>query len=155
MSVYDNLIKLGLELPPAPNPVAAYLPYQKTGNLVIISGQIPIADGQLLCIGTVPDQVPPDKAVAAARLCGLNMLAVLQEACEGDLNRVTQVVRLGIFVASQTGFTAQPTIANAVSELMVSVFGETRGRHARAAVGSVALPLGAPVEVEGMFEIKS
>ncbi len=153
MSVYENLDKLGLELPPAPKPVATYLSYRKTGNLVVISGQIPIADGQLLCTGTVPDQVPPDKAVAAARLCGLNMLAVLQEACGGDLNRVTQVVRLGIYVASQPGFTAQPTIANGISELMVSVFGEAKGRHARAAVGSVSLPLGAPVEVEGMFEI--
>lgn len=154
MSVYANLENLGLELPPAPKPVAAYLPYRITGNLVFISGQLPVVDGQLLCAGTVPDRVPPDKAAAAARLCGLNLLAVLQDACDGDLNRVTQVVRLGIYVASQPDFTNQPVVANGVSELMVSVFGEVVGGHARAAVGSVSLPLGSPVEVEGMFEIR-
>ncbi len=153
MSVYENLEKLGLELPTAPKPVADYVPFCRTGNLVVISGQIPIAGGQLLCTGTVPDQVPPDKAIAAARLCGLNLLAVLENACGGDLNRVRRVVRLGVYVASLAEFTDQPLIGNGASELMVSVFGKEIGRHARAAVGSTSLPLGAPVEIEGMFEI--
>jgi len=153
MSVYDRLRDLGLELPEPPKPVASYVPFVKTGNLVFISGQIPIAAGQLLCVGTVPETVPPDKATAAARLCALNMLAVLQDAAGGDLNTVKQVVRLGIYVASHPEFTDQPKVANGASDLMVSVFGEEIGKHARAAVGSVSLPLGVPVEVEGLFEL--
>jgi len=154
MNVYDRLEELGLELPDAPNPVASYVPFVRTGNLVFISGQVPIADGKPVATGTVPVQVAPEKAIAAARLCGLNMLAVLQNATEGDLNRVKRVVRLGVFVACAPEYADQPKIANGVSDLMVNVFGEERGRHARAAVGSVALPLGVPVEVEGLFEIE-
>jgi len=153
MSVYERLEEMGLELPAAPTPVASYVPFVKTGNLVFISGQIPIAGGQLLATGTVPDRVPPDKAAAAAKLCALNMLAVLEEAAGGDLNRVSRVVRLGVFVASHPEFTDQPKIANGASDLMVHVFGEEVGKHARAAVGSVSLPLGVPVEIEGLFEL--
>lgn len=151
MSVYERLSTLGLELPPAPTPVAAYVPYVRTGNLVFISGQIPIAQGKLICAGPTPTEVPPDKAKAAARMCALNLLAVLHGAT-GDLDRVRRVVRLGVFVASTAEFTGQPGVANGASELMVDVFGES-GRHARAAVGTNVLPLGATVEVEGLFEI--
>ncbi len=152
-SVYDRLDELGLELPEAPMPVAAYVPFVRTGNLIFISGQIPIAGGQILCKGTVPDLVPPDKAIVAARMCGLNLLAVLERAAGGDLDSVTRVVRLGVFVASQPEFEGQPAIANGASELMVSVFGDEIGKHARAAVGSIALPLGVTVEVDGIFEV--
>lgn len=154
MSVYERLESLGLELPTAPKPVAAYVPWVRSGSLVFISGQIPIVEGQILCSGTVPVQVMPDKAQAAARMCALNLLAVLHDATDGDLNRVSRVVRLGVFVASEPGYTDQPQVANGASQLMVDVFGDA-GRHARAAVGCIALPLGVPVEVEGVFEIRS
>lgn len=154
MSVYDRLNELGLELPTPPRPVAAYVPWVRSGNLVVISGQLPMLDGKLACAGSVPTDVSPDKAKSAARMCGLNLLAVLQDAAEGDLNNVARVVRLGVFVQSAAGWNDQPLVANGVSELMVDVFGDA-GRHARAAVGSIGLPLGAAVEVEGMFELKS
>jgi len=155
MSVYKRLEELGLELPEVPKPVAAYVPWVRAGSLVVISGQLPIVAGQLLCAGRVPDEVPPDKAAAAARMCALNMLAVLNEATGADLNRVTQVVRLGVFVTSAIDFYNQPVVANGASELMVDVFGEKIGRHARAAVGSISLPLGTTVEVDGIFEVKT
>lgn len=151
MSIAKRLAELGLELPQAPAPVAAYVPYVRTGNLIFISGQIPMAQGKLICAGPTPTEVPPDKAKAAARMCALNLLAVLNSAT-GDLDRVTRVVRLGVFVASTPEFTGQPGVANGASELMVEVFGEA-GRHARAAVGTNVLPLGATVEVEGVFEV--
>lgn len=154
-TVYKRLEELGLRLPTAPKPVAAYVPWVRTGNLIFVSGQIPMVDGKLLCAGTVPNEVPPDKAEAAARACAMNLLAVLNDATEENLDAVTRVVRLGVFVASASGFTQQPKVANGASELMVSVFGERIGRHARAAVGSIALPLGAPVEVEGLFEVRA
>lgn len=153
MSVYERLNELGLELPPAPKPVAAYIPWVRSGNLVFISGQLPTLQGKLVCAGAVPGEVAPDKAKAAARLCGLNLLAVLQDAAGGDLNRVARVVRLGVFVQSSPGWSEQPGVANGASELMVEIFGDA-GRHARAAVGSIGLPLGAPVEVEGVFELR-
>lgn len=153
MSVYQRLEELGLELPEAPKPVASYVPWVRTGSLVFISGQLPLMDGKLLCAGRVPDEVPPDKAAAAARMCALNLLAVLHAATDGQMDRVRRVVRLGVFVASAPEFFQQPAVANGASDLMVSVFGNEVGRHARAAVGSIALPLGAPVEVEGLFEV--
>ncbi len=154
MSVYKRLAELGLELPPAPKPVAAYIPWVRTGNLVYTSGQVPLVNGKALCVGVVPTEVPPDKAQAAARLCALNMLAVLHAATDEDLDRVTRVVRLGVFVASSPEFGGQPQVANGASELMVAVFGEAIGRHARSAVGCSSLPLNVPVELEGVFEIR-
>ena len=154
MSVYARLEELGLELPPAPKPVAAYVPWVRSGNLVFISGQLPMLGGKLVCAGAVPTEVAPDKAKAAARMCALNLLAVLQDAAGGDLNNVARVVRLGVFVQSAPGWGEQPGVANGASELMVDLFGDA-GRHARAAVGSIGLPLGAPVEVEGTFELKA
>lgn len=154
MSVYTRLEELGLQLPTAPAPVAAYVPWTRAGSLIFVSGQIPVHDGKLICAGSAPDEVPPDKAKAAARMCGLNLLAVLHAATNENLDAVRRVVRLGVFVASNPGFTEQPSVANGASELMVEVFGAAIGRHARAAVGSVALPLGATVEVEGTFEVE-
>ena len=154
MSVYTRLADLGLELPPAPKPVAAYIPWVRSGNLIFTSGQVPLVDGKPLCIGVVPTEVPPDKAQAAARLCALNMLAVLHAATDENLDRVTRVVRLGVFVSSAAGFGGQPLVANGASELMVAVFGEAIGRHARSAVGCSSLPLEVPVEVDGVFEIR-
>jgi enamine deaminase RidA (YjgF/YER057c/UK114 family) len=147
----SRLAALNLELPEAPRPVAAYIPWRRSGNLVFVSGQIPMAKGQLLAKGSVPSQVSLEQAQLAARQCVLNGLAVLKSAIE-DLSRVTQVIRLGCFVCSDAGFYDQPKVANGASELLIQVFGD-RGRHARAAVGSIALPLGAAVEVDFVFEI--
>lgn len=147
-----RLTALGLVLPPAPAPVAAYIPWRRAGNLLFISGQIPMVEGALLAQGRVPDQVSVETAVKCARQCTLNGLAVVKAAV-GDLNAVKQVVRVGVFVCSEAGFHGQPRVANGASELLVEVFGEA-GRHARAAVGSIDLPLGAPVEVEFVFEVE-
>ncbi|MCA9296968.1 MAG: RidA family protein [Phycisphaerales bacterium] len=151
-TVYDRLAGLGLTLPDAPKPVAAYVPFVRTGNLIVVSGQIPFQNGTLLAVGTVPGVVSLDNARAAARQCVLNGLAVVQDALDGDLGRVRRIVRLGVFVASDPGFTEQPKVANGASELLVEIFGES-GRHARAAVGSIGLPLGSAVEVEMIVEV--
>ena len=145
------LAAMGLVLPEAPKPVAAYIPWRRAGNLVYTAGQIALKDGKLLAVGAVPGQVPLELAQACARQCALNALAVLKSAV-GSLSTVKQVVRVGVWVCSEPGFYEQPKVANAASELLVEVFGDA-GRHVRAAVGSVALPLGSPVEVEVLVEV--
>ncbi|MDX9912419.1 MAG: RidA family protein [Phycisphaerales bacterium] len=147
-----RLAELGLTLPTPAKPVAAYVPTVRTGNLVFVSGQIPMREGTLIASGRVPRDVPPEVARECAQQCALNLLAAVK-AEVGSLARVRRVVRLGVFVCCEPGFHDQPKIANGASELMLSVFGEA-GRHARAAVGSIDLPLGAPVEVEGVFEVE-
>lgn len=146
-----RLQALGITLPDAPAPVAAYVPARRVGNLLFVSGQIPILDGGLMAKGRVPDQVSPERATECARQCALNGLAVARTAV-GSLDAIKSVVRVGCFVASEPGFGGQPAIANGASELLVDVFGDA-GRHARAAVGSVALPLNVPVEIEFIFEL--
>ena len=152
-AIADRLASLGIELPEAPKPVAAYVPAVRTGNLIAISGQIPMRRGELIASGRVPSVVPVEDAQVAACQCVLNGLAVLHDALDGDLDRVERFVRLGVFVASDPTFTGQPTVANGASELLVEIFGD-KGRHARAAVGSVALPLDATVEVEMLVEVR-
>jgi enamine deaminase RidA (YjgF/YER057c/UK114 family) len=146
-----RLAELGLQLPEPAKPVAAYIPTRRAGNLLYISGQIPVRAGKLLAEGPIPSRVSPEQARDCARQCVLNGLAAAK-ASLGSLSAIRQVVRVGVFVCSDPGFTAQPQIANGASELLVEIFGEA-GRHARAAVGSIALPLGAPVEVEFLFEV--
>ena len=153
MSFEANLAALGLTLPPAPKPVASYVPAVRSGNLVFVSGQLPMKDGQLLATGPVPSKCTPEAAHAAARQCVLNGLAVLGDQIGGDFSRVVRVVRVGAFVQSDDGWTEQPKVANGGSELLQQLFGEA-GRHARAAVGTNALPLGASVEIELLFEIR-
>lgn len=150
--IASRLAELQITLPEPPKPVAAYVPAVRTGNLVIVSGQIPMRQGELVAKGPVPSRVSIEEATAAARQCVLNGLAVLAAQVEGDLDRVVRIVRLGVFVCSDPGFTDQPKVANGASELLQEIFGEA-GRHARAAVGSVALPLGCTVEVEMMAEV--
>jgi enamine deaminase RidA (YjgF/YER057c/UK114 family) len=147
-----RLAAMGLTLPPAPRPVAAYIPCRWAGNLLYISGQIPILEGKLYATGAVPDPVSVEQARTCAGQCVLNALAVARAEL-GSLSAIRQVVRVGVFVCSQPGFTDQPKVANGASELLVAILGEA-GRHARAAVGSVALPLGAPVEVEMILEVE-
>ncbi|MCH8258664.1 MAG: RidA family protein [Planctomycetes bacterium] len=149
----QRLADLGLTLPDAPKPLAAYVPSVRAGNLVFVSGQLPFRDGNLIATGPVPSAVSIEQARDASRQCVLNALAVLADAVEGDLDRVRQIVRLGVFVASDPTFTDQPQVANGASELLQDIFGDI-GRHARAAVGSVALPLGATVEVEMIARVE-
>lgn len=153
MSIDARLNQLGIILPTAPKPVAAYVPSRRVGNLLMVSGQVPFKDGKLLATGPVPTSVSIEAAAAAARQCAINALAVANDAL-GSLDRVAGVVRVGAWVACSAEFVDQPKVANGASELLVEVFGEA-GRHARAAVGTNALPLGATVEVEVWFEVKA
>jgi len=151
--VHARLAELGLSLPQAAAPAANYVPYVQTGNLVVISGQITLENGELKYIGRVGEDFTTEQAYDAAKLCGLNLIAQLNAACGGDLDRVKRVVRLGGFVNSTADFTDQPKVINGASDLMAEVFGDA-GKHARAAVGVNTLPLGVAVEVEGMFEVE-
>ncbi len=152
----SRLAALGLQLPVASIPVAAYVPARLSGNLLFISGQIPFKDGQPLALGRVPGEVTLEMARACAVQCTLNGLAAARSALEhvGGLAAISGVVRVGCFVASEPSFREHPKVANAASELLIEVFGEP-GRHARAAVGSSGLPLGVPVEIEFLFEVRA
>ena len=147
----QRLADLALTLPTAPKPVAAYVPTVRTGNLVFVSGQLPFAGGSLMATGAVPTEVNLETAQTCARQCVLNGLAALTGEI-GSIDNVKRVVRVGCWVASAPGFGDQPKVANGASELLVEIFGDA-GRHARAAVGSVALPLNTPVEIEFLFEV--
>ena len=151
-SADDNLNRLGITLPDAPAPAANYVPYVVAGNMVYVSGQLPLVDGKLSVTGHVGKNVSTEEAAGQARLCAINLLAQLKAACGGDLSRVKQVVKLGGFVACTDDFQIQPEVINGASDLMVEVFGDA-GRHARFAVGSNTLPRGTCVEVEGTFLI--
>jgi enamine deaminase RidA (YjgF/YER057c/UK114 family) len=147
----DTLKRLGITLPTPAKPVAAYVPCVRAAGLLFVSGQIPLRDGAMLARGPVPSAVTIEQALECARQCTLNGLAAARAEL-GTLDAIRRVVRVGVWVCSDAGFTDQPKVANGASELLVAIFGEP-GRHARAAVGSIALPLGAPVEVEFLFEI--
>jgi enamine deaminase RidA (YjgF/YER057c/UK114 family) len=148
----ERLQHLGIELPEASMPVANYVPYTITGNLVFISGQIPFVKGEIQYSGKLGANISIADAQKAARLCGLNLLSQLKEACDGNLDRVVQVVKLNGFVNGTPDFTDQALVINGTSDLMFEVF-KDKGKHARAAVGCVALPLGSSVEVDAIFEI--
>lgn len=151
MSVEQRLKDLGIELPVPAAAVANYVPFVVTGNLVFVSGQLPLDNGKLAVQGKLGAEVTVEDGARAARLCALGLLAQLRAAA-GSLDRVKRVVRLTAFVASTPDFTDQPKVVNGASDLMVEVLGDA-GRHARVAVGSPALPLNAAVEIDGIFEI--
>ena len=145
-----KLAELGLALPEPAAPVAAYVPVVVTGGLAHVSGQLPYVDGTLVT-GRLGENVSLEQGTAAARACGLMILAQLKAAL-GSLSRVERIVKLGAFVNSTGDFTDQPKVANGASELMAAVFGEA-GRHARSAVGVPVLPLGAAVEVDAIVAV--
>ena len=147
-----RLAELGIEVPEAAAPVANYVGYVVTGNLVFVSGQVPIKGGEFQYQGKVGAEISVEDAQAAARLCAINIISQLKAACGGDLDRVSRIVKLGGFVNSIPGFTDQPKVINGASDLMVEVFGDA-GRHARAAVSAGALPLNVAVEVDAVAEI--
>lgn len=150
MSIEARLQELGIELPEAAAPVASYVPVVVQGGFAHVSGQLPFVDGELVT-GRLGDNVSVEDGMAAARACGLMILAQLKAALV-PLDRVERVVKLGAFVNSTPDFTDQPKVANGASELMFDVFGEA-GRHARAAVGVPSLPLGAAVEVDAIIAL--
>jgi enamine deaminase RidA (YjgF/YER057c/UK114 family) len=148
----ERLQELGVDLPAPAAPVAAYVPCVRTRNLVYVSGQVPSVDGKPTHLGHLGDDVDLEAGRAAARTCAVNVLAALKAEL-GELSRVRRVVKVTGFVASTPGFTDHPKVVNAASELFGEVFGDA-GRHARAAVGVAALPMGVPVEVEAIVEVE-
>lgn len=150
--IESRLQELGISLPSPASPVENYVPFVKVGTLVFISGQLPSLNGELRYRGKLGQDFIIEKGQEAARLCALNLLAHLKKACEGDLNRVRQCVRLGGFINSMESFKDQPQVLNGASDLMIAVFGE-KGKHARSAVGVNTLPFGSAVEVEAIFDL--
>lgn len=149
--VDERLAEIGLTIPVAPAPVAAYVPSVRSGSFVFTSGQLPLADGQLLATGKVGGEVSAETAYECARQCALNAIAAVQQ--QVGLDDVVQVVKATVFVASTPDFTGQPGVANGASELFAAAFGDI-GQHARSAVGVPVLPLDAPVEVELVVEVR-
>jgi enamine deaminase RidA (YjgF/YER057c/UK114 family) len=153
MSKIESKMKsLGIQLPEAPKPVAAYIPAKQSGKLVFTAGQLPMVDGDLVSKGLLGQDVEVEGANKAARICTLNALAAIKGVI-GDLDRIKQIVRVVGYVASVPTFTQQPAVVNGASELLLEIFGES-GKHARSAVGMAVLPLNASVEIELTVEVE-
>jgi enamine deaminase RidA (YjgF/YER057c/UK114 family) len=152
MSIKEKIESLGLTLPVAALPAAAYVPAVKTGDLVFVAGQLPLVDGKIVKEGKVGKEVTLEEAKDMAQVCALNALAAI--ALVADLDQIERVVRVGGFVNGIPGFTAIPPIINGASELFIKLFGEVNGKHARTAIGVAELPLNAPVEVEVLVQLK-
>jgi len=152
VSVKEKLALLGLTLPTAAAPVAAYVPAVKTGNLVFTAGQLPVVDGKLVLTGKVGSDVTPEDAKKMAEICALNALAAI--SLVADIDQIEKIVRVGGFVNGVPGFVAIPAVVNGASELLIKLFGDVNGKHARTAVGVAELPLDAPVEIEMVVQLK-
>lgn len=146
-----KLKKMGIKLPNAPTPAANYLPFVKIGQIVYVSGQISIGSDGLI-IGLLGESMTIEEGKIAAKQCAINLLAQVKVACDGDLDSLDRVIRLGGFVNSTQDFSDQPSVINGASDFFVDVLGEN-GRHARTAVGAT-LPLGVAVEIDGIFQLK-
>jgi enamine deaminase RidA (YjgF/YER057c/UK114 family) len=153
MSIKEKIAALGLTLPTAAAPVAAYVPAVKTGNLVFTAGQLPVVDGKLVNEGKVGSDVTPEDAKKMAEICALNALAAI--SLVADIDQIEKIVRVGGFVNGASGFVAIPAVINGASELLIKLFGDVNGKHARTAVGVAELPLNAPVEVEMVVQLKN
>lgn len=151
--IEKKLKELGITIPDAPKPLAAYVPAIQEGNLVFTAGQVPLVGGELKYKGKLGVDISEEDAIKAAEVCAINCLSVVKSVI-GDLNKVERVVKLTAFVNGTDVFTGQPKIANGASELLVKIFGEA-GKHSRSAVGVNSLPLGAPVEIEMIVKVKS
>lgn len=152
MTPESKLAELGISLPSAPAPAAAYVPFVSSGNLILTAGQIAVADGKLIATGVVGREVDMQTAQRCAKQCAINVVAQLKAAVD-DLTRVTRVLKLNVFVASTHDFTEQHLVANVASLFIAEVFGDA-GLHARSAVGVPSLPLNSPVEIEAIVEFK-
>jgi enamine deaminase RidA (YjgF/YER057c/UK114 family) len=153
MSLKEKIESLGLTLPVAALPIAAYVPAVKTGNLVFVAGQLPLVDGKIVKEGKVGKEVTLEEAKEMAQVCALNALAAI--ALVADIDQIERIIRVGGFVNGIPGFFAIPPIINGASELFIKLFGEVNGKHARTAIGVAELPLNAPVEVEVLVQLKS
>jgi enamine deaminase RidA (YjgF/YER057c/UK114 family) len=153
VSIKEKISSLGLSLPTAAAPVAAYVPAVKSGNLVFSAGQLPAVDGKLPKEGKVGSDVTAEDAKGLAQICALNALAAI--SLVADLDQIERVVRVGGFVNCAPGFTAIPIVVNGASELFIKIFGDVKGKHARTAVGVAELPLNAPVEIELIVQLKN
>jgi enamine deaminase RidA (YjgF/YER057c/UK114 family) len=153
MSIKEKLAEIGLTLPIAAAPVAAYVPAVKTGNLVFTAGQLPIVDGKVVITGKVGAEVTPEQAKDMAQICALNALAAI--SLVADIDQIERIIRVGGFVNGVPGFVAIPQVVNGASELLIKLFGEVNGKHARTAIGVAELPLNAPVEIEMVVQLKS
>ena len=151
MTPEERLKQLGIELPAAPKPLGSYIPLVRTGNLVFLSGMLPLVEGKLSREGRVGEKVTVDEAREDARTAAINALAILKSNL-GTLNKIRRCVKITGYIASAPDFTEQPKVLNAASDFMFEIFGEV-GRHARAAVGVSVLPLNSPVELEFIFEV--
>ena len=152
MSLKEKIESLGLTLPVAALPIAAYVPAVKTGNLVFVAGQLPLVDGKIVKEGKVGKEVTPEEAKEMAQVCALNALAAI--ALVADIDQIERIIRVGGFVNGIPGFFAIPPIINGASDLFIKLFGEVNGKHARTAIGVAELPLNAPVEVEVLVQLK-
>lgn len=150
MSAEQRLEALGIQVPSAAAPVANYVPFVRSGDIVHISGQLSV-DGSAAICGRIGDNLTPADGVRAARLCAINLIGQFRAACGGDLERLRRVVKLAGFIQAGQEFTDIPAVMNGCSDLIVEVFGD-RGRHARSAVGVYRLPLGCAVEVDALIE---
>ena len=150
--ILDNLKKLNIEIPDAPDPVGAYVAYKIIGNLLYVSGQLPVGiDGKIIK-GKIGKDLTIENGQEAAKLCVINIVAQVKKALHGDLSKVKNCVKITGFVNSTDDFKDQPKIINAASEMLTSIFGEC-GKHTRAAVSSNSLPLGIAVEIDAIFEV--
>ena len=152
MSITARLAELGVTLPDAPAPAANYVPFVKVGNIVYVSGQISAGPDGLIA-GKLGENMSVEDGAAAARTCAISLLAQVRAACDGDIERLVKVIKLGGFVNSTPDFTDQPKVINGASDFLVDALGDA-GRHARAAVSAPSLPLGVAVEIDGIFEVK-
>lgn len=148
------LLEREIELPNVPVPIANFLPFQRAGNLVYLAGQVCEWNGKVTCAGKVGAEINIERAYSAARICGLNLIAALRQACQGNLDRVSHCLRVGGFVNCDPDFDSVPHVVDGASNLMYELFGD-RGRHARAAVGVASLPRCATVEVEAIFVLET
>lgn len=151
--IEQKIAELGIEIPEAPTPLAAYIPAIARGNMVFTAGQLPMLNGQLLYEGKVGADVSLEEAIKAAETCAVNCLSVIK-AEVGNLDKIRRIVKVTVFVNSADGFIKQPQVANGASELLVKIFGDN-GKHVRSAVGVNELPINAPVEIEMIAEIEN
>ncbi|RMD51325.1 MAG: RidA family protein [Ignavibacteria bacterium] len=149
--IEERLNAMGIEIPEAPKPLAAYIPALRTGNLVMTAGQLPMKDGKLMGEGKLGSDFSIDQGKEFAKQCAINCLSVIKGEIK-NLDKIKRIVKLTVFVNSADGFTAQPQVANGASEFMVELFGDN-GKHVRSAVGVNELPINAPVELEMIVEV--
>ena len=153
MSIYENLRKLNIEIPKAPDPVGSYVAYKKTSNLLFISGQISIDANGNITKGKLGKELSIDQGQAAAKLCAINIIAQAKKACDEKLETIKNCIKLTGYVNSTNDFNDQPKVINGASEIISAVFGEN-GKHTRAAISANSLPLDAAVEIDAIFELK-